>query len=300
MLIDAFTFYNEADLLQLRLQTLREAVDYFIIVEMGLTHSGIRKPLLLADRLDRLDAPREKIVYIGVYDWPRVDVRNERERWVLENHQRDCIVRGLDQLGAGADDVLLISDLDEIPDPNALGPASAALAERPFVAFAQVYRKHFVNALPISIMRTPLWLGTVATRAGMVQKLTPTAIRRGDADRSAQLWSGTGLRSDTAYLNPAGWHFTYFGGPVADAIKHSSIVEGCYAHQSGGFELPPPSRHNHADGRTEAVEQWLARSGVVALPATWGSTGGLRYLPKPLLEHPDEWERLWWYNQPPP
>lgn len=297
MLIDAFTFYNEADLLQLRLETLRDHVDQFVIVEMGLTHSGMRKPLLLADRLDKLAAPREQITYVGLYDWPRVDPRNEPERWVLENYQRNCITRGLDEIGAKSDDVLLISDLDEIPDPNALMAAIEALSIKPFVSFAQLYRKHFVNAILPSMAATPLWLGTVATRVGTLQTLSPTEVRRGDADRSALVWTGVNLRDDTAYLNPAGWHFTYFGGPVADRIKHASIVEGWNAHQSGAFAVPPESRHNYRDGRTPEVESWLHQSGCVLWPTPWGSTGGLNYLPVPLRDNPGRWERLWWFDE---
>ena len=46
MIYDCFTFFNELDLLEIRLNVLNSAVDKFVLVEMTKTHSGVDKPLL--------------------------------------------------------------------------------------------------------------------------------------------------------------------------------------------------------------------------------------------------------------
>ena len=297
MLIDGFTFYNELDLLNLRLETLANAVDKFIIVEMGITHSGVRKPYVLADRLDQLPVSRDKIVYVPLYNWPRVDPRHEAHRWILENYQRNCIARGLDELGARDSDVVLVSDLDEIPDPASLRAAIDALKHKRFAVFAQAYKKYFVNAAVKGMENCPLWLGTVATHVGTLRSVSANTVRRGDSDRAAFIWTNGPLRIDTAYLNPAGWHFTYFGGAIAVGAKLENIVEGQGAHQPKSFFIPKRSRHNYTDGRTDEVLNWLAKSDVVIHKVKPFSMGGLAYLPKPLLDDPRAWESLWWYDQ---
>jgi beta-1,4-mannosyl-glycoprotein beta-1,4-N-acetylglucosaminyltransferase len=40
MLIDCFTFFNELDMLECRLEYLYDKVDQFVLVEADITHSG--------------------------------------------------------------------------------------------------------------------------------------------------------------------------------------------------------------------------------------------------------------------
>ena len=54
-IIDAFSFFNEVDLLKLRLEYLRDVVDYFVISECNYTHSGKSKPYYLDDIIDQFD-----------------------------------------------------------------------------------------------------------------------------------------------------------------------------------------------------------------------------------------------------
>ena len=43
MLIDSFLFFNEAELVELRIKYLNKIVDYFVIVEANITHQGKKK-----------------------------------------------------------------------------------------------------------------------------------------------------------------------------------------------------------------------------------------------------------------
>ncbi|PLR18852.1 hypothetical protein SGCZBJ_24765 [Caulobacter zeae] len=297
VIIDACTFYNEFGLLKLRMATLAHVVDRFVVVEMGVTHSGVRKGFVLEDYLDQLPVPRERICYVKLCDWPRVNPRHEADRWVLENFQRNAITRGLDMIGAGKDDTVIISDVDEIPDPAAIPVAVAALRSKPFAVLVQVYRKHFINGLPHAYVNSPLWLGSVLCRVGQLDTLDATACRRGDGDRAAFLWTDGAMRADTAYITRGGWHLTYMGGVDAVRLKLESIVEGLEAHQPKAFFVPQRSRHNFRDGRTPQVERWVAETDIGIVPRRPLSTPELRYLPEPVLTDPTEWEWLWWYAQ---
>ena len=50
---DCFNFFNELDLLEIRLNTLYDIVDYFVIIESNLTHSGEVKPFYYEDNKSR-------------------------------------------------------------------------------------------------------------------------------------------------------------------------------------------------------------------------------------------------------
>src|SRR5579863_8430750 len=108
MIYDCFTFFNELELLELRLNELAGVVDRFVIVEATKTHSGKPKPLHYRDNQARISRFHSQIIHVIVDDMPVSD-----DAWTLENFQRNCIVRGL--TGCRPDDFILISDLDELP-----------------------------------------------------------------------------------------------------------------------------------------------------------------------------------------
>lgn len=56
MIIDCFTFFNELDVLEIRLRELDGVVDRFVLVEATLTHQGKPKPLLYAENKERFAA----------------------------------------------------------------------------------------------------------------------------------------------------------------------------------------------------------------------------------------------------
>lgn len=113
--IDCFVFYNELDMLAYRLNVLEEHVDWFVLVEATRSFAGNEKLLHYKEQKysPRFHRFREKIIHIVVDDAP------DGTSWDREWHQRNCIDRGLWllQTGLSADDLILISDVDEIPDP---------------------------------------------------------------------------------------------------------------------------------------------------------------------------------------
>jgi len=122
-IVDCFIFYNEVDLLTYRLNILNDVVDYFIIVESTHTHVGKEKALIFNENKCLFEKFNNKIIHIIVDDfpfkYPNINI-SKSEQWVNEHFQRDQIKRGLDRLELNNEDVITITDLDEIPDPNTL------------------------------------------------------------------------------------------------------------------------------------------------------------------------------------
>ena len=117
-IIDCFTFFNELDLLEVRLKYLYDVVDHFVIVEANRTYSGNKKEYILQNHLKRYAPFADKII-LEQLDFDQCDhVKNTD--WGRKNYQRDSIKKGLEKLSIEDDDILLISDLDEIPDKSAV------------------------------------------------------------------------------------------------------------------------------------------------------------------------------------
>ncbi|MFC2147146.1 hypothetical protein ACFLR9_01150 [Bacteroidota bacterium] len=119
MIVDCFTFFNELDLLEIRLKYLYDSVDYFIIVEADKTHNGEDKNYFLKDNMDRYKSFQDKMIYvpIKIEDYDKEEyVAGETDAWKREIYQRNSIEIGLRELNLKPNDLILISDLDEIPN----------------------------------------------------------------------------------------------------------------------------------------------------------------------------------------
>ena len=107
---DAFQVFNELDMLEVRLHELNETVHRFVLVEATRTHSNKPKPLHFGENKDRFAAFLDKIIHVVVDDLP-----DNSDAWVLENFQRNAMLRGL--TAAHSNDLVVIADVDEIPLP---------------------------------------------------------------------------------------------------------------------------------------------------------------------------------------
>jgi beta-1,4-mannosyl-glycoprotein beta-1,4-N-acetylglucosaminyltransferase len=114
-IFDTFTFFNELDILELRLNILNDYVDQFILVEATKSHQNNPKPLYFKDNIERFEKFLPKIKHIIVDNFP------EYSYWSHENHQRDIIYQSLKEL-ANENDIIFVSDVDEIWNPKELFP----------------------------------------------------------------------------------------------------------------------------------------------------------------------------------
>jgi beta-1,4-mannosyl-glycoprotein beta-1,4-N-acetylglucosaminyltransferase len=121
-IIDCFIFYNELDMLLYRLDCLFDYVDYFVLVESEYTHSGNKKKLFYNDNKNLFEKFNSKIIHIIVdlpYKFPNIDY-SKNQQWDNEHYQRNSIKNGIDELKLNDEDIIIVSDLDEIPDYNLL------------------------------------------------------------------------------------------------------------------------------------------------------------------------------------
>ena len=108
-IFDCFTYYNERDILRVRLEELGDTVDYFIVVEASETFTGKTKPYYFDKLPSWINKWQEKIIRVKI-DFPS----HLDSPWDREYFQRNSIIQGLHQAGAQKEDLVLISDADEI------------------------------------------------------------------------------------------------------------------------------------------------------------------------------------------
>lgn len=219
MIIDSFMFFNELDILEGRLEYLYDHIDYFVIVEANITHSGRKKPLYFLENMSRYKPYLDKIVYTPFYatydqfDWNMNPVHMDYKSgaWQVENAQRNHIQTALRFFPDDA--VVLLSDVDEIPNRVICNLAPWSFNEnRLAMTLDQIYLCfNFNNRL------TNSWYGTIATTNDYVLKRTPQ-----------------GLRNDLSIypvLKTGGWHLSYWGGVERVKTKIES-----FAHQEFNTE----------------------------------------------------------------
>lgn len=192
--VDAISFFNELDLLELRLTELDAAVDRFVIVEATRTHKGTLKPLYYAEHKARFAQWEQKIVHVVVGDLPLGEgIAAIRRR---EMTQRNAILRGL--MDCADDDLVLISDCDEIPRPHLI---PRGLADGVIAVYMQ--KLYYYNLNTLAVDRP--WPGTRICRVSDARALSPHIVRNGmgQPDNHYPIYG---------HMRDGGWHFSYFGG----------------------------------------------------------------------------------------
>ena len=124
-IFDCFMYFDEEMILDVRLNTLNKFVDYFVIAESKFTHSGKKRNLNF--NINKFEKFKDKIIYLiydkepqGIEIINENDHKNDKARKTImnavkrENGQRNYLQKGLD--AAENEDIILISDVDEIPN----------------------------------------------------------------------------------------------------------------------------------------------------------------------------------------
>jgi len=200
-IFDCFIFFNELELLELRFMELYDVVDYFVIVEANQTHTGKPKEFIFEKNKDRYAKYLGKVIHVKVEDCPMYSLDNVA---IIEHFQRNAIMRGLDGV-ACKDDKILISDMDEIPSPEAI---KANISNPDWIYFDQALFYYYVNcqvkkSCGGSVMAT---YGTFSS---------PQSLRRFAKRRYRALPS---IREDIFFNG--GWHYSYLTGGDIDRIKY--------------------------------------------------------------------------------
>lgn len=145
MLYDCFTFFNELDILEIRLNEMAPVVDRFVLVEARKTFQGADKPLYFEENKLRFSSFLNKIEHI-VIDFPNNPNHYRQAKsaaWAREYFQRDQISRGLQSIGTN--DLILVSDVDEIVKASCLDHAKSTLRENEIGIFTGNNYAHYLN-----------------------------------------------------------------------------------------------------------------------------------------------------------
>ena len=221
-IFDCFMYFDEEVVLDVRLNTLDKYVDYFVIVESSFTHKGDNKNLMFNH--NKFEKFKNKIIYL-VYDkQPKgIEAVNENDsedeksrKYILnaarrENGQRNFIQNGLNK--AEDNDIILISDVDEIPNLSEVNFNS--ISEKIIMFHQDMFYYKFDLKIP-----NLLWTGTRGCRKKYL--LSPQWLRN-VKDRKYFPFRIDILFSEKKYssikfISNGGWHFSYI--KTAEEIEH--------------------------------------------------------------------------------
>lgn len=222
-IVDCFIFYNEIDLLNYRLNLLYDIVDYFIIVEATKTHMGNPKKMYFEENKESFLHLKKKIIHI-IIDLPYDNPKNthlghhpDAEQWQNEIFQRNSISLGIDKLNLDDDDLIMISDIDEIINPNILINLSKENIGNKMIRLEQIYYiynlNHIVKYCDKKNNILFMWYGTkiLLYKTYKEQKLSIQQIR---------------MNVENNILPNGGWHLSNFGDETFIYNKYKN-----YSHQ---------------------------------------------------------------------
>ena len=216
-IFDCFMYFDEEVVLDVRLNTLNEFVDYFVIVESKFTHKGDPRELQFNHK--KFEKFKDKIIYL-IYEEEdhkiekieKEDSENEKSsKYILnaayrENGQRNYIQKGL--MNANEDDFILISDVDEIPNLSNLNLEDI---DKKITLFKQnMFYYKFNLCLPNLV-----WTGTKGCRK---KDLINPQWLRNIKDRKYSFFRFDTFFSEKKYMSikiliNGGWHFSNIKTP---------------------------------------------------------------------------------------
>ena len=190
---DCTIFNGENRILEIRLNELNSFVDYFVIIEFGETFTGIEKKQTIDH--DLLKKFHNKIRYYFI----NAKI-SEIDPWKREEFQRNHLTEGI--YDAKSDDIIMISDIDEIPnlkklDFDKLGDCVYALS-----LFHSMYK--------LNLMRQVMWIGTKLCKKKIFR--SPQWLRSLKVHKKYNVFRIDKLFSKTYYskfkvIQNSGWHF---------------------------------------------------------------------------------------------
>ncbi len=252
-IIDSFIFYNELTMLDLRLAELCDLVDNFILVESTYTFAGNKKPLFFNLNKNRYQKYLSKIIHVIVDDPPQGP-------WDNEYHQRNCTSRGIASISLNDTDIILIADVDEIPDVDTLttikinGHSGIHCLEQTQYYYSLNYK------------------GVGNETYIYASKVTDYLSFKRNNNRAQQIRNKRAANGidKVPIIQNGGWHFSYFGG--IDFIKNK--IKN-FAHQEFNNEIYV--NNDHLEHCIESGKDLFNRPG-----SSWAKTciNKDTYLPK--------------------
>lgn len=211
MIYSASPFKNELDVLEIRLGTIGHLIDRFVIAEATVDQRGRPKPLVFPQHRERFAPWLDRIEYVVVDDMPTGD-RHEDDV-ARERFQRDAVMRGMP--GLRPDDVVYLSDLDEIPYPQELESVLDQVADTGTGSrFAMDLHVYALNWR---------WLDR-GCRIGTLGAALPGRKLLDLGPCGAVLWD----REVESMPGVRGWHLTYQGDVETLRSKMTGMMDAFY------------------------------------------------------------------------
>ena len=206
MIYDCFSYWDEDLLLDLRLNVLNKFVDYFVIVEGNKTWQNNSKKLRFD--LNRFKNFKDKIIYVPVTDLP-----DGNDPYLRENHQRNSILKGL--VSANPEDIIIISDLDEIPNPKKI------IKFKKSMKYAVFKQRNFYYKLNLQSKNNPFWYGS---RICNYKDLKSPQWLRNLKFKKRPFWRIDKFRLNNI-IDDGGWHFCNLKTPENLLYKYKNLCE---------------------------------------------------------------------------
>lgn len=211
---DCFPFFNEFDLLEIRLQELWNSVDYFVLSESNLSHSGNPKNYFFLDNIERFKPYLDKIIRVDVNDMPET-----QDSWVRERYQRYSLQRGL--VNSDPNDLIIVSDLDEIPRAEMIDLIKEDQNN---------YSRYLLN-IPQFRHRINFML-TAPNHKYTNIIVTKKAVLTEPNQERTFTFPWTAKPNNSVVVEHGGWHFTWVGNDEEMKVKIKN-----YAHVEHNSEL---------------------------------------------------------------
>lgn len=175
MIYDCFSFFNELDILEIRLNILNEYVDFFVLGESEQTFSNKKKSLIYEENKLRFEKWNHKIIHVV---HPKIDLTNSFE---IAAYQKDNLKVGL--LNANDEDIIYFGDVDEIWKLKQIDDKVYNLK--------QLNYSYYLNN-----RSSEEWVGTIVSKYKNIKEGSFNHFRANHINE----------------LEDGGWHFTNIGG----------------------------------------------------------------------------------------
>lgn len=183
-MIDCFIFFNELELLEIRLNSLAPYVNKFVLCESPVTFAGNSKPLYFQENKDRFKDFNITHLIVDDYEkWLGYSA------WFMEYNQRNFLKNGI--LSESDEEIILMSDIDEIPDLSQYdGETEGSFRQKMFYYYFNV------------VTGQNNWRGTVAIKKKNIDRFQKLRDKRNQMH---------------TILRQGGWHFSTLG-PIENII----------------------------------------------------------------------------------
>lgn len=223
MIYDCFLYYDEDMLLDIRLNTLADVVDRFVIVESKYTFTGKQKQLNFD--ISKYEKFKDKIIYVVYHDLPilKDGIAGEYDAWANETATRNAIMRGLKY--AKESDIIIVSDVDEIFRPEIIKQINpkhlCTIMHMPFYNYQFNLQVFNTDGSPrlCKLPRATTLRNLKDYFGGEPDMLRNVKKSEMHNDFIAKTW----FKFKSKIIKNSGWHFSWVMTPERISEKMSSI-----------------------------------------------------------------------------